>query len=148
MFSQFIRSVQNSVQDIQERVQDIQERVQDIQESVQNRWKSYTWSGDWRDRLLENKLQKIVFGWGPAYEWVDDATIRYHRDDGSELYVTHFDDGIKKIRVKTTPEKVADIDEALTNVETEIQVNGTVFGDDDLQLQPYENSRPRPEVPQ
>ena len=146
MFSQFIRSIQ-----------DIQERVQDIQESVQNRWKSYTWSGDWRDRLLENKLQKIVFGWGPSYEWVDDATIRYHRDDGSELYVTHFDDGIEKIRVKTTPEKAAEIDEALTNVE-KAEKDGydrgsTVFTDDDLQLQDlqlqnYENSRPPPQVPQ
>lgn len=109
--------------------------------------------GPWGDKRLEDRLQKILFGWAPVSDWVGEEH-HYHRDNGSELYVTYSQDGIQQIRVTTTRGKMKAIDAAIVLV-NEAEQGGyqrgtTVFtipGQDDYdeetdaQIREYDNTR-------
>lgn len=139
-------------------IQKIEETIEEKIEEVKNWWEWYIRAGPWRDPLLENKLEKILFETEPSHDWVDDDTIHYYSDNDFELFVTHFDDGIKKIRVKTTTQKMNEIDNALKRVQ-KAESNGyepgtSIFlandeqkANDDVQVREYESFRPRSVVP-
>jgi len=100
--------------------------------------------GPWGDSRLEEKLQQILFGWGPASDWVGEEH-HYHRDNGSELYVTYSQDGIQQIRVTTTRGKMRSIDDAIERVRDAerggYQRGTSVFSAAEVRLREYDNTR-------
>ena len=110
---------------------------------LQNR----TWVGPWGDFRLEDRLQKILFGWASASDWVGEEH-HYHNDNGSELYVTYSQDenySIQQIRVTTTRGKMAKIAKAIRRV-NEAEQGGyqrgtSVFSAAEVRLREYDNTR-------
>ena len=111
---------------------------------LQNR----TWVGPWGDFRLEDRLQKILFGWASASDWVGEDR-HYHDSKGAELYVVYSEDEnyiIDRIHVKASAQKMAEIDKAIARVNRYVWDNGyqrgaTVFSAAEVRLREYDNTR-------